>query len=74
MRLNDYLTKSGMTKSTFATQIGTTVATVSRISDGLVVPRRELLRRIHEVTNGQVTPNDVVGLYRGDNCTSEEEQ
>lgn len=47
----------------FAEQIGTTAATVSRISDGLVVPRRKLLIRIYEATGGQVCPNDLTGIH-----------
>lgn len=47
----------------FAEQIGTTAATVSRISDGLVVPRKKLLVRIYEATGGLVCPNDLTGIH-----------
>lgn len=63
MKLNDFLSQTGTTKSAFAELIGTTTATVSRIGDGLVVPRRDLLERIYEATDGQVTPNDLTGLH-----------
>ncbi|MGJ8626276.1 MAG: hypothetical protein ACSHXB_04875 [Sulfitobacter sp.] len=66
MRLNDFLHSSGVTMTDFAEQIGTTTATVSRIADGLVVPRRKLLERIYEVTGGQVTPNDLTGIHPPD--------
>lgn len=63
MKLNDFLHERGVMKSAFADLVGTTVATVSRIGDGHVVPRRELLERIHRATDGAVTPNDITGLY-----------
>lgn len=49
--------------SAFAQAVGTTTATISRVADGIVIPRRELMQRIHSVTGGCVTPNDLVGLY-----------
>ncbi|MCH2249592.1 MAG: helix-turn-helix domain-containing protein [Cognatishimia sp.] len=63
MKLNDFLSQTGTTKSAFAELIGTTTATISRIGDGLVVPRRDLLERIYKATNGLVTPNDLTGLH-----------
>lgn len=72
MRLNEFLMQSGLSKSAFARMIGTTTATVSRVGDGLVVPRRELLRRIYEATNGQVTPNDLTGLHSKVSADQEE--
>lgn len=62
MKLNDYLAQSGTTMSAFAQKIGTTTATVSRVADGQVVPRKTLLLRIYEESEGFVTPNDLVGL------------
>ena len=68
MKLNDYLSRQGVSKSAFAGKVGTSVATVSRVGDGLVVPRRELLVRIYDETDGLVTPNDLIGLYCVDAC------
>jgi len=68
MKLNDFLNLNGVTKSAFANRIGTTVATVSRIGDGHVVPRRPLLERIHAETGGTVTPNDLTDLYCNGGC------
>lgn len=48
---------------TFAKTVGTTTATISRVADGTVVPRRDLMHRIYGATNGSVTPNDLVGIY-----------
>lgn len=66
MKLNDFLSSHGVSKSAFAKKIGTTTATVSRIADGLVVPRRALMHAIHHHTGGEVTPNDLVELYPPD--------
>lgn len=72
MKLNDFLARDGITKSEFAIRIGTTTATVSRISDGIVVPRRGLLEAIHRETGGEVTPNDLVDLYPAQKGTYDE--
>lgn len=63
MKLNEYLNEQGISMGSFAKTVGTTTATISRIADGVVVPRKELMQRIHKTTNGSVTPNDLVGLY-----------
>jgi hypothetical protein len=63
MKLNDFLRSTGVSMSRFAKQINTTTATVSPIADGSVVPRKNLLIRIFEVTEGQVTPNDLTGIH-----------
>jgi hypothetical protein len=55
LTLNDFLTRDGITKNAFAIRIGTTTATVSRIADGIAVPRRGLLEAIHRETRGMVT-------------------
>ena len=74
MKLNDYLTENGLSKGAFARRIGTTTATISRISDGLVVPRRELLERIHRETRGLVTPNDLTDLHGSYECQDGKEK
>lgn len=63
MKLADFLRQNNVTLAAFASRIGTTAATVSRIADGSVVPRRRLLENIFEATQGRVTPNDLTGLY-----------
>jgi len=63
MQLNDFLTKNNLTMAMFASRVGTTAATISRVVDRSVTPRRSLVRRIYEETGGQVTPNDLAGLY-----------
>lgn len=63
MKLNDFLEEGGTSMGQFAQLVGTTTATISRVADGIVVPRRDLMKRIYEATEGAVTPNDLVGLY-----------
>lgn len=62
MQLLDYLVQNGITQAQFAERLGTTAATICRIADGAVVPRRELMLKIYDQTGGQVTPNDLVGV------------
>ncbi|MEP1637260.1 hypothetical protein [Ascidiaceihabitans sp.] len=63
MKLNDFLATNDISMGAFAKTVGTTTATISRIADGIVVPRKALMKRIHKATEGLVTPNDLVGLY-----------
>lgn len=63
MTLSEFLHQNRTTQTEFAARVGTTTATISRITDGVVVPRRKLLLRIFEATGGQVTPNDITGIY-----------
>lgn len=66
MKLSEFLRHNQVTLTEFAVQIGTTTATVSRIVDGLVIPRRKLLLRIFEETGGVVTPNDLTRIPSSD--------
>lgn len=61
MRLREFLKSNNLQMAQFGEQIGTTGPTVCRIAGGQV-PRRDLMVRIYEATNGQVTPNDLVGI------------
>jgi hypothetical protein len=68
MKLNDFLGSENISMGTFAKTVGTTTATISRVADGTVVPRRGLMERIYVVTQGLVTPNDLVGIAVDDHC------
>ncbi|MEP1613939.1 MAG: hypothetical protein ABJL72_18710 [Roseobacter sp.] len=70
MKLNEFLTSSGTSMGSFGRTVGATTATISRIADGTVVPRKGLMKRIHLVTGGLVTPNDLVGLYCVQPCAN----
>jgi len=63
MKLNDFLNTNDLTMAKFAADVGTTTATISRIADRSVMPRRSLIQRIYDATDGLVTPNDLAGLY-----------
>ena len=58
----------------FAKTVDTTTATISRIADGIVIPRKDLMQRINIATRGLVTPNDLVGIYCTQACPNVEEQ
>ena len=52
-----------MTKSAFAEQIGVTPGYVSQLcGEDPPWPGREVARRIADVTNGVVTPNELAGF------------
>lgn len=61
MRLREYLKINNLQMAQFGEQIGTTGPTVCRIAAGQV-PRRDLMVKIYEATEGRVTPNDLVGI------------
>lgn len=63
MRLNDFLMIHNLTMTEFAVSVGTTAATISRIVDGSVMPRRALMLRIYQATHGLVTPNDIADIH-----------
>lgn len=61
-RLCEYFDTHPVTKLAFSREIGVTPSYVSQLtSDDPPWPGRELSRRIAEVTNGFVTPNDLAG-------------
>ena len=62
MKLNVFLQTHNLQSAEFAARIGTTGATLSRILNAQVVPRRGLMEAIFRETDGLVTPNDLVGL------------
>ena len=54
MKLQEFLTKSGMSHRQFAEEIGTAQATVSRLCSGAALPSLKLAHEIETVTNGAV--------------------
>jgi len=62
MKLFDYLTLHNIHANDFALRVGTTGATISRITNGQVMPRKALMSAILRETEGLVTPNDLFGL------------
>ena len=58
MTLSDYLKQPDVTATGVARQIGVSHSTVLRWADGSIQPPMDRLRKLNEVTAGQVTPND----------------
>jgi hypothetical protein len=62
MRLQDYLSETGVTRAEFARQIGVKHISVTRyLFDGRV-PEPSVMEKIIEATDGKVTANDFFGL------------
>ena len=62
MNLHSYLKQNQLSISQFAAEVQSTAGTISRVADGLVVPRRALMLRIYAATGGRVSPNDLVRI------------
>ncbi|MFC5423241.1 helix-turn-helix domain-containing protein [Bosea eneae] len=62
MKLAEYLRTRDMKPAEFARIVGTHRQNVSRWMNGIAVPRPDDLRKILEVTDGKVTPNDFITL------------
>ena len=57
MKLKAYLAKNEISERVFGERIGTSQASVNRYCNGRV-PEPETMRKIIEVTGGEVTAND----------------
>lgn len=62
MDLESYRNKNGITRKQFAQMIGVTQMTVGRYERGLLIPSPENMRKIYDVTGGQVSPADFYGV------------
>jgi len=60
--LKTYLDRTGVSRVQFAAQIGVTPEAVRKYLGGDRIPTREVMERIAEVTNGEVTANDFFGI------------
>lgn len=71
MRLGEYLKKEGITPQEFAPKIGVKWGAIYRYNSGLRVPTKEIMQKIFDATNGEVTPNDILGIppQDGEECT-----
>lgn len=58
MRLSDYLEKNRLTQTAFAELIGADQGQIARYVSGERLPRRDLMQKIIDATDGAVTPND----------------
>ena len=61
MKLRDYLKHEEMTAAEFARRVGASEHGVTKWLYGQRMPRRDMLAKIEEKTDGKVTANDFVG-------------
>lgn len=59
MGIEEYLSKYGMTKRGFAKRLGITESALHKIIAGTNSPRRATAQKIVELTNGEVTFEDL---------------
>ena len=57
-KLDSYLEQARLTNAAFATRVGVSEATISRLRNGKQTASHELIRRIVSETGGQIEPND----------------
>lgn len=62
MRFDDWMLKAGETNAAFGQRAGWASETVRRYRTGEREPDQKAMARIFELTDGQVTPNDWVGV------------
>jgi predicted transcriptional regulator len=62
MRLKDWLRENGLKHQDFAEMLGVVPSTVSHFIGGRQWPSRWYAKRIFELTNGAVTPNDFLDV------------
>lgn len=60
MDLRSYREKHGLTASEMGRRLGVAHTTIARMESRELIPTGTLLIRISEVTDGEVTPNDVL--------------
>lgn len=58
MKLNRYLQLTATDDEAFASSIGMSVSGLRKLKSGERIPRPHTMRRIYEVTGGDVTAND----------------
>jgi 3,4-dihydroxy 2-butanone 4-phosphate synthase / GTP cyclohydrolase II len=67
MKLGEWLDRNGWTRSHFAREIGLSPASITALcNDPSAWISRETAEKITSVTQGDVTPNDFIGLYGKD--------
>jgi len=64
MKLAAYLSERQIKRIDFAKQIGVSPGWVTCLCDGTGWPSREVIRAIHDATQGEVTANDFAASER----------
>lgn len=62
MTLKEYIKEKKLTGLAFANLVGAEASLVSKWKRGVVNPTQHYYKKIYEVTDGQVTPNDFFEL------------
>ena len=62
MPLAEWIRAQGCTQRSVARRLGVSPSTLSRLLKGERSPSASLMRRVYELTEGKVTPTDLVGL------------
>lgn len=62
MKLKSYIIAMNMTVAAAARQLGTTQQCLARACDGQRIPRKDLMQRIYDWSDGMVQPNDFYDL------------
>lgn len=60
MQIKAFRRERGLSLRQLGELVGVTAASISRIENGQQDPSSDLLRRLHEVSGGLVTPNDIL--------------
>lgn len=58
MKLKDYLVKNKLTARYIATRTGVTVSAARKWCQGTRIPRLPTIKKIHRITQGEVSVND----------------
>jgi len=67
MGLNEWMDKVGMTDGEMAQRVGCSRSAISRYRSGERMPRPEMLIKLLDVTNNDVSPMDFArGMKRGE--------
>ena len=60
MKLKDWRVRKELSQEDLAKSLGTTQESVSYWESNEIMPRKEMLQAITELTNGKVTANDFI--------------
>lgn len=66
MDLATYQRETGETEAQLAERLGIAQATVNHLKRRTGRPSADLMKRIHDATDGKVTPNDLLGVTEPD--------
>jgi transcriptional regulator with XRE-family HTH domain len=73
MRFDEWMTETRTRNAEFGRRLGTSGETIRRYRTGEREPDADTMKNIFDATDGQVTPNDWVGVGpRGDRASREE--